>query len=331
MAKVLFIGGTGRTGSTLVDRILGSSPNWLSGGELAFFWRFGLKDGGLCSCGEEIARCPFWSAALEIAADSSTFDPQRMIDLRKRFWSAHLPLMIFPSLSRRKLDQLEEFPRIVGRLYEAALEISGNKVLVDSSKDVHYSYLMRERSGIDLYFLHLVRDPRAIGNSWQRRRVETGFGGRSEMERRGLLKTTTYFTVSNLAAEALWRKKPDRYRLLRYEDFVEDPVSVCQQIAEFVGEDIDLRGVLEGHRFQPSSGHTTWGNPNRFENSQITIRKDDGWKSEQAHWKSFLLGLMNTPLAGRYGYRSFRFEGLGSASGRLATSLMLPHGGEESE
>lgn len=302
MTKVLFIGGTGRTGSTLVDRVLGSCPGWLSGGELAFFWRYGMRDGGLCSCGEPLVSCPVWAEAVRIASTDAPIDPLRMIDLRRRFWSAHLPLMLVPPLARRRLDALEDFPQAVSRLYSAALEVTGDRVLVDSSKDTHYSYVLRERSDLDIYFLHLVRDPRAIGYSWQRRRPETGFRGQEDMERRGVLKTTVYFTVSDVAAEAIWKRHTDRYRLLRYEDFVADPVGTCEQIADFVGEELDLAGVLTGHRFEPKAGHTTWGNPNRFEHSTVVIRPDDAWRAEQARWRSTLLGVLNAPIARRYGY-----------------------------
>lgn len=300
---MLFIGGTGRTGSTLIDRILGSCPGWLSGGELAFFWRCGLRDGGLCSCGEPIAACPLWSKALAQARSDGPIDPLRMIELRHRFWSMHLPLLLVPGLGRRRLQLLEEYPDNVERLYRAALAMTGSRVLVDSSKDTHYSWILRERTDLDVYYLHLVRDPRAIGHSWRRRRRQHGFNGRDDMERRGVAKTTLYFTVSDVAAEALWRRRPDRYRLLRYEDFVADPAGVLAQIAEFVGEPLDLRNVLTDRTFEPRAGHTTWGNPNRFDQRTTVIRPDDAWRAEQPRWRSTVLALLNAPVARRYGYR----------------------------
>jgi len=303
MSKVLFIGGTGRTGSTLIDRVLGSCPNWLSGGELAFLWSYGLRDGGLCSCEEPIVSCPLWSTALAAATADGPIDHLRMIELRQRFWSMHLPLLLVPGLGRRRLAALEEFPDNVARLYRAALDTTGSRVLVDSSKDTHYSWILRERTNLDIYYLHLVRDPRAIGHSWRRRRPERGFRDREDMERRGVLKTSAYFTVSDIAAEALWQRHPDHYRMLRYEDFVVDPVGVCAQIANFVGEPLDLTGVLSGHTFEPRARHTTWGNPNRFEQHTTTIRADEAWRTEQPRWRSTLLALLNAPVARRYGYR----------------------------
>ena len=41
-ATVLYIGGMGRSGSTLVDRVLGQAPGVCSVGELVFLWERGV-------------------------------------------------------------------------------------------------------------------------------------------------------------------------------------------------------------------------------------------------------------------------------------------------
>ena len=301
--KVLFIGGTGRTGSTLIDRLLGSAPGWFSGGELAFLWRYGLARGGLCSCGVPLVQCPVWSVALDLAGQGKEVDAQRMIELRRRFWSLHLPLLVSSRVAQHRLDRLEEFPAVVERVYRSVLDVTGDNVLIDSSKDVHYSWILRERTDLDVYFLHLVRDPRAIGHSWTKRRLELGFDGTEHMARRNLAEASIYFNVSNSAAELLWGGSPSRYRLLRYEDLVEHPRETCQRIAEFVGEDVNLSEVLDGRTFRPAARHTTWGNPNRFDDEVTVIESDEQWRSKQPGWRSELLRAVNAPLAHRYGYR----------------------------
>lgn len=301
--KVLYIGGTGRTGSTLLDRILGSAPGWFSGGELAFLWRHGLVGGGLCACGSELNDCEVWAPVLALVDQESPIDAQRMVDLRRRFWSIHLPLMAVPGETNRRLDALEEFPSVVEKLYNAVGEVTDCGVFVDSSKEPHYSMILRERTDLDIRFLHLVRDPRAIGQSWSRRRSETGHRDAVEMERRGPLKVTGYFNVSNLAAERFWRNEPGRYLRVRYEDFVANPQKSLATIADFMEEDLDLTGVLDGMMFTPGPTHTVWGNPNRFDGESRPIRRDDAWINEQRKLTSLFLSVSNSPVSSRYGYR----------------------------
>ena len=127
--------------------------------------------------------------------------------------------MLVPSVGQRGLRRLDELPQVIERVYRALAAVTGARVIVDTSKEPHYSYILREATNLDVYFLHLVRDPRAVGYSGRQRQIEPGLDGEVAREFRGPLRTSLYYTVSNTAAEALWSRDP-RYRLLRYEDFV---------------------------------------------------------------------------------------------------------------
>src|SRR4051812_48764894 len=60
LPKVLYVGGSGRSGTTLLDRMLGQVPGVWSTGELARVWDNGLRDNELCGCGEPFWECAFW-------------------------------------------------------------------------------------------------------------------------------------------------------------------------------------------------------------------------------------------------------------------------------
>jgi hypothetical protein len=60
--KVAFIGGWGRSGSTLLASMLGEVPRMTPVGELRYIWERGLHDDELCGCGERFGECPFWQA-----------------------------------------------------------------------------------------------------------------------------------------------------------------------------------------------------------------------------------------------------------------------------
>jgi len=302
VVKVLFVGGTGRTGSTILDKILGSLPGWFSGGELAFIWEKGLVQGGRCSCGEPVAECGIWREAIRRGANNRNVDPHKMVAQRKRFWSIHLPLLISQRVTSWRLDKLEDFPANVEALYNAVAEVSGSSVIIDSSKESHYSFILRERTDLDIYFLHLVRDPRAIGYSWNKKKNELGFQNGTLMERRGICKVSAYYFVSNLAAIWIWGRRPERYKILRYEDFTKDPQSVIRLIANFIGEPIDTLESSSGDTFKIMPSHLVWGNPNRFSNEEIHISRDLEWMEKQGRVKSFTLAVLNFPVARIFGY-----------------------------
>src|SRR5450755_1085488 len=74
---VLYIAGTGRSGSTVLANILGEVDGVFAAGEVRYLWQRGLKEGRLCGCGLPVRECPVWRKALEEAGqldDSSRAD-----------------------------------------------------------------------------------------------------------------------------------------------------------------------------------------------------------------------------------------------------------------
>ncbi|HMB70712.1 MAG TPA: sulfotransferase, partial [bacterium] len=62
--KVLYIAGNGRSGSTLLDVILGQIPGFFPVGEVRNVWDYGVVENRPCGCGEAFHDCPFWSRIL---------------------------------------------------------------------------------------------------------------------------------------------------------------------------------------------------------------------------------------------------------------------------
>src|SRR5438105_268964 len=79
------IGGFGRSGSTLVERILGQLPGFCSAGEIVFLWQRGLIDGQLCGCGAPVPECDFWARVGKSAYGGwDQIDAHEMLALQKR-------------------------------------------------------------------------------------------------------------------------------------------------------------------------------------------------------------------------------------------------------
>ena len=300
--KVLYIGGTGRTGSTMIDQLLGQFGSYFSGGEMAFFWSRGIGAGAICACGEPVGSCSVWSHAVASITEDPDRVADRMVALRRRFWSPHVFAMWIPGFSRRRLQEIAELPRTVEQLYEDVAVEQGIEVFIDSSKEPHYSYILREGSDLDLRFLHLVRDPRAVGRSWQRRKVEAGLATDEIMEQRSSPIASAYYMFSNIVSEIFWGNRPQQYAFLRYEDFVAEPAAILESIGEFAGSPIDPSSVLDGTSFAIGQMHTSWGNPSRVGRTSITIRQDDAWRTELPRRDLVLLTVLNLPLLLRYGY-----------------------------
>ena len=137
------------------------------------------------------------------------------------------------------LKKTAESRSAIESLYDAARQQTGCKVLIDSSKDPLFGFLLTAVESIDVHFVHLVRDPRGVAFSGRRSRRLHGQHDRVRQSRSHPAKTSIMWNSWNFAARGLLGKNPARYMCLRYEDLVECPRESLQLILSLVGEPRD--------------------------------------------------------------------------------------------
>jgi hypothetical protein len=277
VAKLVYIGGYGRSGSTLLEYLLTTSPEVVACGEVErHLRRFGRHK--TCTCGRRLKECPVWGA-FEHKSGKVTG------------WSHH-------------------------QLTSALLtHIAGDyAVMVDSSKTAWGSTSMPFRLsrglGDDFLLVHLVRDPRAVAWSTMRSllRVGTRRDGRPKVGStnsqrssagRSLL-TALGWTIANLACEMFGWFYPQRYLRLRYEDLVRAPLLAVGQVLTDVS--IDAPATLAQHAAS-SNRHQLYGNAMRFQIlSPADLKEDAAWKTAMPKGYRLLVEAFTWPLRWRYGY-----------------------------
>jgi hypothetical protein len=105
----------------------------------------------------------------------------------------------------------------------------------------------------------------------------------------------------NLAIENVWRRNPDRYMLLRYEDFVQSPRSSVQDVLQFLGEEAESPFVGE-REIAMEVPHTFSGNPDRFQNGTVTIKPDEAWRGNMSVTRQAMVTALTWPGLVRYEY-----------------------------
>jgi hypothetical protein len=265
LTKLVYIGGYGHSGSTLVEYLMTASPQVIACGEVASASREGVQK-ERCTCGELTKDCPIWSSFVAIPP-------------RSRGWR-HRDLTI------------------------AVLELVGDKyaVLVDSSKTAWHSaavpFALRRRLGDDFQLVHIVRDPRAV--SWSalkkaERRGET----RSNGPLRCIFTTLGWWTA-NLACELFGRMYPRQYVRLSYEELVRAPRDAMSTFFEMLlpqgGYDFETLG-MGGNR------HQLYGN--RMRSRRLLpneIKEDRAWRTDMPAAHRRLVEALSWPLREKYGY-----------------------------
>ncbi|MGH7857673.1 MAG: sulfotransferase, partial [Candidatus Binatia bacterium] len=174
MKTVVYVAGKGRSGSTLLDRLLGGIDGWFSTGELWRLWDWGLEQGYRCGCGRCVRDCPTWRQILGVAFERLP-DPSTMVRLRDQVlsWRSAPRLLRRAGGMRDTWPALEEYVDVQRRLYEAVAAVTESRVVVDSSKWPIEPAVLGLVPGVRVLVLHLVRDPRAVAHSWSRTKAYT--------------------------------------------------------------------------------------------------------------------------------------------------------------
>ena len=233
--RVLFIAGWGRSGSTLLDRMLGQVPGVFSAGELRDIWQRGVAENRLCGCGAPFRDCEVWRKVGEVAFGGwDAFDvaeARALRDTLDRPWAT--PRLLGSRLSPVGDRDVARYVDLLARLYAAIVEVTGARVIVDSSKIATFALLARQVPGLELRSVHLVRDPRGVVHSWRKQVVRADGGGRDAMLRYGVVGASARYVAYNGLAHGLRLLGP--YRFLRYEDLLGAPRDTVARVLAFAG------------------------------------------------------------------------------------------------
>lgn len=297
---LLYITGWCRSGSTLLGNVLAEVPDIVHVGELRFLWLNGVLKAGSntrCGCGRELLDCPLWGNVLRATCPAGRALTDHAADVVS--WQAGCR-------TRHTWDVLRRPPRngwpdTLRAAYRTVMEITGARVLVDSSKYASDAALFVHRPGADLRpaYVHLVRDPRAVACSWLR--------PKSYVEWRSALDSTFHWAGFNLAAEAVGRHArrgpaaPAAYLRMRYEDLVARPRAAVAQILQQIGH-AGPNPVSEDGTVEFGDNHTVTGNPDRFRRGRVAIEEDRRWHTALPRRHRVGTTLMALPLLRRYGY-----------------------------
>lgn len=220
--KVIYVMGSGRSGSTILGVTLGNCEDMFYAGELdTWLARSGVPIlGGL-------ERTRFWKAVLEdVDAAAELFGG----NIRHYFERASILIRVDRWPRRRRLRK--RYRLATENLYRAISRAAGASYIVDTS---HFPLRARELQnidGIDLYLIFLFRDPHGVVNSFARLIRRQDVAERRMRE----LSTNANLWITHLLSVLVFRRhRRDRRMLVRHEDFLADPDGTLQDILRRVG------------------------------------------------------------------------------------------------
>jgi len=301
---VAYVGGWGRSGSTILARMLAEvGDNMCSGGEIRdIFWK-GVEQNRECGCGNLFRDCEFWSHIGEVAYGGwDQLSIPHIEDLKSRTdrpW--HVPALLKPGLRKDTDQAVEEYGAILAPLYRAMSD-NGAKVVIDSSKFASFAAILRRTPGLSPRFIHLVRDPRGTLYSWTKSVRVDEPNQTLHMPQYGIANGAARYVAYNYEMHAVEAGAP--HLVMKYEDLVADPEPQIRKILALldVAPDTDLSHFMGPEGVKLGITHTVMGNPMRKQSGWIPLRHDVAWKTELTSSQKNTITALTLPLLKKYGY-----------------------------
>lgn len=224
--KLISITGSGRSGSTFLSLLLTQNDDVFNLGQVRDFWQ-ACSDNAVCSCGEPLASCAFWSRVVRTAFGASPFrglaEMQQLMAAFRKDAEAVPDWTDGGALARLARDHADYIGRL-GVFLAAAREAAQADAFLDISKSPDIALAFGLVPGADVRVLNLVRDPRAVAVSWEKK-----MGAQM-----AVWSVRTWVARQSILAR--WsRALGERFLQVRYEDLVAAPRPVVGQILAWAG------------------------------------------------------------------------------------------------
>jgi hypothetical protein len=298
-ARVLYITGWMRSGSTLLGNVLNELPGVLHVGELHYLWQNGVLASGTnsaCGCGRSLRECPQWAPVLEPVGGLGSEGLAHHVVMRQHalLRTRHTRARLAEAQGRRApAPGVTELLDRTAALYQSLRTEGGERLIVDGSKFPAEAAALCGRTDVDVRILHVVRDPRATAYSYRR--------SKDYISPMSPARSSGYWSAFNIASDLVGEAVPGRYMRVRHEDLAKHPRATVAGILHFLGMD-DASPVDESGTVELTGNHTVTGNPDRLRQGATSIRADERWRTELAARDITVATAAAAPLLRRYGY-----------------------------
>ena len=311
LLDIVYIAGSGRSGSTLLGDILGSLQAVIHLGEFRGVFDYTIIADGVmpCSCGQSFSECEFWGRNFKEVYGDSWEDLFSELQIEGRLpRMVQLPWLAFRVNREKETESALELESSTIQHLNNLLDFLNSeqyKAIIDSSKSPSFAWVMQNHCSVNLKVVHLIRDPRATLFSWLNRPVpipNEDNKNNASMRTRSMKEAVLAWIKDNTGSLGL-KFLGYPYHRIKYEDLTSNPrrsleelASFCQQNKvnlEFSEEQIEA--LIKGH-YVIGERHLIGSNPRmKKSHGNITFKQDVAWKEKTTRFQKIIWTIIFLP------------------------------------
>ncbi len=264
--NILYIGGYGRSGSTILEKILTSHPKITGGGEIFRMAEIFSDHLAQCTCGELLKNCPVWGE-VRIAAAKEALRYGGFAELHAALMRVDGRTNKYQKHNAMDLDMWLRINRIAFKALHS--EKPAAIWIVDSSKTARGAARRPLRlidHGADVRFIEMRRSLSSVLGSVSKGSNRAIEGGKKinpdhVSKTKQWLRAYAGWVMANAAAETITQKIDDHALGLKFEDLTANPDVQFEKISNWLG--LSFYPDWEAKMIE-TPRHMIGGNRNRF-------------------------------------------------------------------
>ncbi|UZS00188.1 sulfotransferase [Chondrinema litorale] len=223
--KIIYIIGTGRSGTTLLEILLGNANNIFNAGELN---RYPKRKGIPPQHAIDAPTYQFWNkVGQSLKLSANELREQELLHYKFEYHSGLLTRLI--GIKKNTFYKYQQFLR---SFYQSIFDEIDESIITDSSKYPGRALNISQSLPYDIYYVYIKRNPVSVVRSFAKKDIE-------QPSKKWLPANLYYFSV-NLLCQIVVNKLQKKHRVVEvtYEDLINYPEKLLKHIEEKLGLDL---------------------------------------------------------------------------------------------
>lgn len=210
--KIIYIVGAGRSGTTLLDIMLGNNPDTISLGEInRFYKRLGVPP----NRSQDSETYKFWN---KISLGLKKKGHDNYESLNNIFYKNEYHTSFFKAIFK---THKAKYRNCLNDMYATINENIKQNVIIESSKypsrALNMSSYIKD-NGVEICYIYLKKDPVSVVSSFQKKDIE--------QPQKGFIAANLYYFIVNLLCEItilILKQRGHKTKTIKYKDLIDKP------------------------------------------------------------------------------------------------------------
>jgi len=225
--RIIYILGSGRSGTSLLEIMLGNNSRIFNCGELN---RFPARNGYPPVKSPDSTDYKFWLKIREKVVEN--FDLKHQAHLHKKF-EYHFGLIkrFFGLFDPSEYRLYQDF---IAKIFNEVYQSTGCPIITDSSKYPSRALSLSETLTFDVSYIYIKRNPVSVVRSFAKKDIE--------QPSKNWLMANAYYFIVNFLCSIVYRKLAKRHKtmIIKYEELIQNPLQTLMDIEKILDLSFDL-------------------------------------------------------------------------------------------